>query len=171
MYSTPTFLNRSAFPRVIELLSLENDLSWAQSIAERTSLDARLHIVTVDGAMHLGARLVPLGKYDLVFVDDSTCVMDRGMTIKAVGAAAGPASVVVIHDFEVATYWRALPRGIHVFVFDAIMPLTAVCWKDRTIDPRRLHATNKMIKRFASKIPLEATDAWYHALHTAADQP
>jgi hypothetical protein len=171
LYSTSTFLNRNIFPKLIELLSFENDLRWAESIAPLASKDPRLHILSVEGAMHVAARGAPLAKYDLLFVDDSTCVEDRCKTIEAVGDSVGSGTAMLIHDFEVHDYRRALPHGIRVFVFDAFMPLTAVCWKGRMIDPRRLRATNERIKRLARRIAPEAADAWYDALYTSSNQP
>lgn len=170
LYSTSTFLNRNIFPKLTELLSFENDLRWAESIASLASKDPRLHVVGVEGAIHVAARGAPLAKYDLLFVDDSTCAEDRCKTIRAASASVGPGTAMVIHDFEVPGYRRALPYGLQVFVFDALMPLTAVCWKGRTIDPRRLQAASEKIKRLAGTIATEAAVAWYDALYTTANK-
>jgi hypothetical protein len=171
LYSTSTFLNRNIFPNLTELLSFENDLRWLESIAALASKDPRLHVISVEGAIHAAARGVPLTGFDLLFVDDSTCTEDRCKTIGIVSASVGSGTAMLIHDFEVRDYRRALPRGIQVFVFDALMPLTAACWKGRMIDPRRLHATNERIKQLACRIAPEAADAWYKALYISSDRP
>src|SRR5213083_1622075 len=50
-YSTSTFLDRSAFPDLITLHSLENDRHWIEKMSEMIRKDPRASLSFVDGPM------------------------------------------------------------------------------------------------------------------------
>jgi len=163
-YSTLTFLNRSAFPKLVDLLSLENDREWFDNIAGRVGGDTRLEMVYVNGPMSLAASNIEIGGYDLVFLDDSMNLSERAATIKEVAAKRADSTVVVIHDYELAEYQRAAAAFTHRFKFDCLNPNTGVLWNNAPVAKPELRALNKLIKRHASRLQPSDVDGWARAL-------
>lgn len=163
-YSTLTFLNRSAFPGLVKLLSLENDAEWFARMAGRVSVDPRAEMRSVDGPMSLAASGVEIGGYDLVFLDDSNTVAERAATIREVTAKPADATVVVIHDYEMAEYQRAVSGFTNRYGFDCLNPNTGVLWNNAPVTERELHSLDELIKRHAGRLQPEDVDGWIRAL-------
>ena len=70
-YSTKTFLNRTAFPDLRELQSVENDRAWAEQLRGAVGGDARCVVNVVSGAVSNAVERFDLESFDLVLIDDS----------------------------------------------------------------------------------------------------
>ena len=103
-FSTGIFLNREAYPDLESLVSLENDREWYEQLLSQVEGDARIDFRLTDGAISDAVETVETQTADLVFIDDSTCAVDRSATIRAVLATAERKPLIVIHDFEVPDY-------------------------------------------------------------------
>src|ERR1044072_7607495 len=65
-YSTKTFLQRSVFPDLEELHSVENDPAWAETVREVIKHDPRSSVTTVSGAMCEVVEKFDLEAFDLI---------------------------------------------------------------------------------------------------------
>jgi Predicted O-methyltransferase len=144
-YSTLTFLNRSAFPYLERLQSIENDASWAESIKEAANNDDRWNLSLVDGdiadclqvnsdnhvnPVKLPFRAKSLEAYDLILIDDSKSSAQRAATIHAVAACQPERPWIVIHDYEVEEYRNAARGFEQRYAFKTFTPQTGlVCNK------------------------------------------
>ena len=140
-YSTLTFLNRTAFPHLERLHSVENDDTWAATIREAAK-DDRWTLQLVKGEI---ADSVPdLESFDLILIDDSKTSAQRAATIRAVARKQPQHPWIVIHDFEVEEYREAASGFKHRYRFRSYNPETGVVanqmtdWKmvDRVIRSR-----------------------------------
>lgn len=164
-YSTLTFLNRAAFPRLVKLLSLENDAEWFARIAGRVGDDPRAEMVSVGGSMSAAASGVEIGGYDLAFLDDSTTVAERAATIREVTGRPADSTVVVIHDYEMAEYQQAVRGFTNRYRFDCLNPNTGVLWNDAPVTEPALHALDESIKQHTGRLRPEDVDGWVRALN------
>ena len=109
-YSTLTFLNRSVFPWLERLRSIENDATWSQRVAELAKNDVRWTLDLVDGEIAESVPDVNLETFDLILIDDSKTSAQRTATIRAVANKQPQRPWIVIHDFEFEEY-RNAARG------------------------------------------------------------
>lgn len=138
-YSTLTFLNRSAFPDLERLHSIENDDAWATTIQEAAQNDPRWTLQLVNG--EISESIPDLESFDLILIDDSKTSVQRAATIRAVAHKQPQHPWIVIHDFEVDEYRDAASAFKHRHRFRAYNPETGVVanrvngWKtlDRSI--------------------------------------
>lgn len=159
-YSTLTFLNRSAFPHLERLHSIENDVSWAETINEVAKNDARwtLRLVTTDIADSV--RDLELESFDLIFIDDSKTSEQRASTIRAVGEKRLRHPWIVVHDFEVDEYRRAAAAFKHRHRFRAYNPETGLVCNQ----PNQLKSLDRAIKANARTIKADEVQQWINAL-------
>ena len=122
-YSTLTFLNRSAFPDLERLHSVENDDSWAATLQE-TVKDDRWTLQLVKG--EIADSVADLEAFDLILIDDSKTSLQRAATIRAVARKQPQHPLIVIHDFEVEEYREAATGFKHRHRFRAYNPETGV---------------------------------------------
>ena len=163
-YSTLTFLNRSAFPGLVELRSLENDAEWFAKIARRVGEDPRVEMIHVDGLMSLVAPDVDMSGCDLVFLDDSTNVDERASTIRAVAAKRLDSTVTIIHDYEMLEYRRAAGAFKNRFNFNSLNPNTGIVWNNAPIDVHKLRSLNKLIKQHSGCLHPSDVNGWIRVL-------
>ena len=69
-YSTLTFLNRTAFPHLAELHSIENDSEWSDTMREAARNDDRWTLQVVDGDVANAVSDLDLERFDLILIDD-----------------------------------------------------------------------------------------------------
>jgi hypothetical protein len=105
-YSTLTFLNRSAFPNLERLQSIENDASWAEALQDSVK-DDRWNLKLVDGEIADSVSDLDLEKFDLILIDDSKTSTQRAATIRAIANQQPQRAGIVIHDYEVEEYRNA----------------------------------------------------------------
>jgi hypothetical protein len=124
-YSTPTFLDRSIYPGLQDLFSVEPVKEWREKVASVVKLDPR-HRVIEDWTE------IDPDAFDLIFVDSGQTAAERVADIERIAHTVRP---VVIHDFEVHDYqgWFDIE-----FVYDQVTPWTAVCWNGKLYDRREL---------------------------------
>src|SRR6185312_1569707 len=65
-FSTLTFLNRSAFPHVERLHTIENDVSWSETINEVAKTDERWTLQLVKGEIADCVAKLDLESFDLI---------------------------------------------------------------------------------------------------------
>src|SRR5262245_32309335 len=125
-YSTLTFLNRSAFPQLERLHSIENDDSWAQTMQEAAKDEHRWTLRLVNGEISESIADLDLESFDLILIDDSKTSAQRAATIRAVAATQPQRPWIVIHDFEVGEYRDAASGFKHRHRFRSYNPETGV---------------------------------------------
>jgi len=123
-YSTPLFLDRTFFPKLTHMISVETDVEWAQ----RVVLDPRHTVVIWPPEVLLTTTLVP-DAFDLIFVDNGGEPL-RIATIEWLASLELKHADVVIHDFEHEPYQRAAAPFQYKYVYKEHSPWTAMCWND-----------------------------------------
>jgi hypothetical protein len=131
-HSTGIFLDRSLFPDVTVVDSVETDPSWFLKVSERFGHDERLSLQLVDGSVASHLLGMDLSRYDLVMVDDSDSLEARAASIRAVTSAAGQGQLVVVHDAEISEYRKAARALRKAVRFATLTPQTLVGWKGRS---------------------------------------
>lgn len=163
-YSTKTFLQRSIFPDLKLLHSVENDARWAATIRDAVKDDRRCVVTVVDGAMSNVVRRFDLETFDLVFVDDSTSAAERAATIRALASMMPANPWLVIHDYEVEEYRRACAGLKQRFTFNAYNPQTGLAANGRlSSELRTLH---RHLKNNSSRLRPENVEGWLRVLRT-----
>ena len=168
--STPTLLDRSMFPDLESVVSLENDAEWLDRVAAATD-DARLELRLVDGSVRRAVAAAEVNAADMVLIDDSRAVEDRAATIEAVLDSLDPAvpTTILVHDAETPEYLSLLRsktarggslEGAHLFVFDAFEPHTGCLSTDPRCTPSRLRALNRRIARQTATTQPDDLAAW-----------
>jgi hypothetical protein len=159
-FSTPTVLNRAAFPDLEHLDSLENDPDWAKTVQELVGPDPRLDLRLVDGSIGPAVAKLDVGAYDAVLIDDSTRLEDRVETIKEVAARAASSTIVLIHDYEVSEYRIASASFKNRFAFTAFTPQTGALSNGSLPGRRTLVWLNSRIKFMARRLDPGDIDGW-----------
>src|SRR5205085_9939908 len=149
-YSTLTFLNPSAFPKLRKLKSMETDPDWLLRIDQETDSDTRVELEHIKGQMCLAVSGVELNNYDLVFVDDSNTPEERSATILEIADNCVNKTIVVIHDFEVPLYQQAAKSFAHSFKFNSLYPHTGVVWNEADVSKKNLKKLRSDIKRHSN---------------------
>ncbi len=162
-YSTLTFLNRSAFPDLERLQSIENDASWAQTIQEATK-DKRWHLQLVDGEIAESVSLLDLEAFDLILIDDSKTSAQRKATIRAIASRWPQRAWIVIHDYEIDDYRKAATGFKHRYTFRAYNPQTGLVSNSAIGKARSL---DRLLKKNKSLQP-DNVEGWMNAFSNSA---
>ncbi|HET6851223.1 MAG TPA: class I SAM-dependent methyltransferase [Pyrinomonadaceae bacterium] len=136
-YSTLTFLNRSAFPHLERLHSIENDACWAETIQKLTQ-DQRWRLQIVDGEIAESVSLLDLEAFDLILIDDSKTSAQRKATIRAIASRWPQRAWIVIHDYEVDDYRQAAIGFKRRYTFRAYNPQTGLVSNHAIREVKRL---------------------------------
>lgn len=155
-YSTLTFLNRSAFPHLERLHSIENDGSWAQTIEEAARNDRRWRLQLVNGEICESVAGLELESFDLIMIDDSKTSAQRAATIGAIAAKEPRRPWIVIHDFEFEGYRRAASVFKHRHRFRAYNPETGVV----TNQMNDWQSIDRVIKSKSKSLEPDAIAQW-----------
>jgi hypothetical protein len=158
LFSTNTFLNRSAFPDLEVLQSYENDATWYETVKQIVKADPRLILTLVDGLMQQVVDAKAVQNYDLVFIDDSSNSHQRSSTIRAI-IAAQP-KLAVIHDFETFAYRRATKGSHRCYRFSALLPNTGVVWNDDYFTIGQLNELNNIIAEHKLQLAPDNLQGW-----------
>lgn len=161
-FSTPTFLNRSAFPDLELIVSIEDNRSWADEVRRLCDGDERLRLECVPSPVRDWVRSSQIDGFDLILVDDSITASDRAATIRALLSRVSQSYLIVIHDFEVAAYQMAAAGAEHRFAITAVNPNVGICWQDREIDELNLKHINRVIRQNPT-IGMDDVDQWIRA--------
>jgi hypothetical protein len=122
-FSTRLFLDRTYYPDLVELVTVEQDRKWVVCHD-----DPRHKIAIVEEPIEPFLEMVDLSHVDLIFVDNSTSGERRCDTLRWVAAHAGR-SLVVAHDFDVPSYAEAAGGFEYCIVDDRQSPHTALLWR------------------------------------------
>lgn len=166
-YSTFTFLDRRAFPHLIELESLETDAAWAGQIAEKYRCDPRLRLRLVKDPLESTLEQLPLGSYDLLLVDHSDKYEVRAATISFLAKRAPGQVLVVLHDYEIPLYRRAARGFRHKFEFTAFTPSTCAAGGHFLARCAALRLLDRTVKNHARTLEPGHTTAWMDLLDAA----
>jgi len=148
-YSTLTFLNRTTFPQLERLHSVENDEAWAVTIH-----DDRWSLELVNGEIADAVADLDLESFDLILIDDSKTSAQRAATIRAVARQQPQRPWIVIHDFEVDEYRKAAADFKYCHRFRAYNPETGVVAKG---DLKRI---DRVIRSKAKVFEPDAIERW-----------
>jgi hypothetical protein len=161
-YSTLTFLNRAAFPHLERLQSVENDVTWAETIHEAAKSDERWTLKLMRGEIADSVPTLDFEAFDLVLLDDSKTSAQRSATICAVAGKQPQRPWIVIHDFEVDEYRRAAAGFKQRYAFKAFNPETGVV----SNSPIHLKFLDRIIKARARTLASDQTAQWIRVLAT-----
>jgi len=162
-YSTRTFLNRSAFPHLKELRSLENDPLWARTMSLSVAADSRCTISFTGASIAEALSTLDIDYFDLVFVDDSASSEQRTATIRALSALRPQNPWVLIHDYEVEEYQRAAAGFSHRFVFDASNPESGLVFNFKP-NEIKIKQLNRDLKAHSSRLEPDDVSSWLRVL-------
>ena len=160
-YSTKTFLERSVFPELQQLQSMENDSRWAETMREAVQDDARWNVTVISGAMGDAVAKVNLEAFDLIFVDDSTNAADRAATIRALASLRPSNPWLVIQDYEVEEYRVASAGFKERFTFKAYNPQTGLVSNSGL--PSAVKRLDQRLKDSALSLAPDNADGWLRA--------
>jgi hypothetical protein len=166
LHSTPLFLNRSAFPNLESLHSIESDAAWITKVQEATNGDPRLQLEHVPEPIESAIEELTLEDYDLVLVDSSSERSRRAATIGALAKVCPSQVVVVIHDFEIDLYRKAATGFPHRIEFRAFNPCTGVCYGHRNVR-RALSKTRKIVNLHANLLAPDDVGSWCETFRRA----
>lgn len=166
--STLTFLNRSVFPSLATLDSVENDPLWLQKLSTIAGIDSRLRLQLTRGAIHSAIEKTDLEGYDLIFVDDSATSEERAETIRAISMRQPRHAVVAIHDFEVQDYRKAAMSFENHFIFKAYTPQTGIVWNGNKNLAKTLRRLSLLVKTHAKQLEPDDITEWHRVLKTTA---
>ncbi len=121
-WSTPLFLDRTYYPNLEELVSVENDVVWAETT--RTD-DPRHRMSVIPEPIEPFLDDMDFNKFDLVLIDNSSSPERRIDTIKYVSSHPSR-SMVVMHDFDYPPYRDAVSGFGFALVDDRQLPWTAL---------------------------------------------
>ena len=159
-YSTLTFLNRSAFPHLERLHSIENDDAWATTIQQAAKDDQRWTLQLVNG--EISDAIPELESFDLILIDDSKTSTQRAATIRAIARKQPQHPWIVIHDFEVDEYRDAASAFKHRHRFRAYNPETGVVSNANAVSGWKL--IDREIKTNVKTLEPDAIKDWVLSL-------
>lgn len=155
-YSTLTFLNRSAFPQLERLHSVENDDSWASTLQEAAKNDDRWTLQVVNGEISECVSDLDLESFDLILIDDSQTSVQRAATIRAVADKQPQHPWIAIHDFEVEEYREAASGFKYRQRFRGYNPETGVIANEML----QLKVIDRIIRSTAKVFEPDAIARW-----------
>lgn len=163
MYSTLLFLNRVAFPELMEIVSYEDDADWAKRVALDAAGDDRLSMRTVASV----PECVPdtIDDFDLILIDDSSSATIRTRTVLSVANRRPINALVAIHDYELRELALATRSFDHVYCFRTFTPQVGVAWFGDAMSKRLLSQTESRIARHRTSLPVADIARWTTALH------
>lgn len=155
-WSTLTFLNRTAFPHLERLHTVENDTSWSETINEVAKTDERWTLQLVNGDIANSIPTLDLESFDLILIDDSKTSAQRAATIRAVAGKQPQHPWIAIHDFEVDEYQQAASGFRQRYKFKAYNPETGLV-SNSVINTRQLA---RLLKENSKALQPDDVNAW-----------
>lgn len=163
-YSTLTFLNRSAFPHLERLQSVENDATWAETIQQSVK-DDRWVLNLLSGEIADSVTDLDLDAFDLILIDDSESSAQRVSTIRAIAKRQPQRPLIVVHDFEVKDYQNAASGLGKRYVFKAYNPHTALVCQRRAGGEIRL--MSRLLKEKSKQLEPDDVKGWMSAFRNS----
>lgn len=160
-YSTLTFLNRSVFPDVTSVSTIESNSDWISKVYVAAKDDPRLRMRHVPEPIESILSELDLAEYDLVLVDSSTEAARRAALIRELADRSTGTGLVVIHDFEIDLYKRAAKGFLNRVGYSALNPCTGVLWHaERDGEKRTLKGIRRIISRQAKALAPDDIESW-----------
>jgi hypothetical protein len=159
-YSTLTFLNRSIFPQLERLQSVENDSSWGETLQEVAGKDNRWVLKLIEGEIANAVSNLNLEAFDLILIDDSTSSAQRAATIRATANRRPQRPWIVVHDFEVEEYQRAARDFGKRYIFKSYNPQTGLVCNNGGPDIKPL---NKILRQKSRSLEPDDLRRWVAA--------
>ncbi len=159
-YSTLTFLNRSAFPHLKQLQSVENDPTWAETIQESARHDERWTLQLVNGEIADSITHLDLEAFDLILIDDSKSSAQRAATIRSISARKSQHPWIVIHDYEVDEYRQAAIDFNQRYTFTTYNPQTGLMCNKANNEVKSLH---QFVKEKSKTLQPDDVQGWINA--------
>jgi hypothetical protein len=162
-YSTLTFLNRSAFPDITSVDSIESDSDWISKVSAAAKNDPRLKLQFVPEPVESILADLDLTQYDLVLVDSSTDETRRAALIRELAHRPTGCCLVVIHDFEFGLYKQAARGFVNCVDYSAFNPCTGVLWdvnRNSGNERKTLKEIRKIIGRHAKALAPDDVESW-----------
>jgi predicted O-methyltransferase YrrM len=163
VFSTTAFLNRTVFPQVEHLLSIENDNEWFVRVRDLVCTDSRASLVNVTGPIALSLSDAYIEQADLVMIDDSTDASSRAATIRAVLPRLRSDALMVIHDFEIQAYRDASKCIRSQFMFDVWQPCTGLL-SHTPLPTAQLKRLKAVLTAHRDELPLDNLSEWHRVL-------
>jgi hypothetical protein len=166
-YSTLTFLNRSAFPDLERLQSIENDASWAETFQDGIR-DNRWVLNSVNGEIAESVSTLDLEAFDLILIDDSKTSTQRAATIRAIADRQPQRARIVIHDYEVEEYRNAAKGFKQRHAFRSYNPQTGVVCNQAN---GNLKTLGQLLRANSKQLEPDDVERWIQAfVQTAPKQ-
>jgi hypothetical protein len=124
-YSTPLFLNKKAFPKVEEVVSVELDCEWRKKVRNVCGEDNRLSMLEKDPSIR-SFRDLDIACIDLIFVDNGP-EQHKIETIQWMSQACITDVLVVVHDAEHVPYRAEIDKFQSKLVSEKYNPGVALC--------------------------------------------
>jgi hypothetical protein len=160
-----TFLNRSVFPSVTSVCSIESDPDWISKVYAATKDDSRLIIRHVPEPIEGILAALNLSEYDLVLVDSSTEAIRRAAVIREIAIRDTGSGLVVIHDFEIDLYRKAAKGFANRIEFAAFNPCTGIVWRGDGDRRKVLGKIKEIVNRNAANLSPEDVGSWVAVFH------
>jgi hypothetical protein len=160
-YSTLTFLDRTAFPDVTSVSTIESDSDWISKVSAAANDDPRLTMRHVPEPIESILPELDMTEYDLVLVDSSTEADRRAALIRKLADRHIGTCLVVIHDFEIDLYKQAAKGFSNRVDYSAFNPCTGVLWHaKRDGDKKTLKGIRRTIGRHAQALEPDDIESW-----------
>jgi len=164
-YSTLTFLNRSAFPDITSVCSIESDLDWISRVYAAAKNDPRLRIRHVPEPIESVLAELDPAEYDLVLVDSSTEAPRRAALIRQLARRPTGTCLVVVHDFEIDLYKQAAKGFLKFVDYSAFNPCTGILWHAKRDGEKRLKDIRGIISHHAKTLAPDDIESWATVFH------
>lgn len=157
--STPCLADRSLFPSVKEVRTLEDDPEWANVLIALDLEPGRSCVDVVPSIRHRLATM-DIAPYDLVFVDNSMSVTERAETLAVVLDRVRSDAIVIVHDFEWRAYRAAVKYPWRYYSFRVWKPETGVLWRNERLDRQQMAALSRILYK-GSAAGIVSPDQWF----------
>lgn len=129
IYSTPTFCDRTIYPKVECVHSYENNGAWVRRVKKLYKrVPGKLTFISYGNSIVDAIDSIDFEYYDLLFIDNGVSSEERVATIEKVALAKPQRALVLIHDFDTVAYQWAADPFEHLMVYYTQLPQTGILW-------------------------------------------
>jgi hypothetical protein len=160
LFSTLTFLDRTACPSVEVLDSYEDDPEWFESMMTRVGGDARANLQFRQSPLAATVEQLDLADYDLILVDDSRTREERTGTLHSVFSRWTSVNVALVHDFEISEYRHASACPLERLTFNAYCPCTGALWRKDRLDRTLMRELKRTVAKNSARLDVADAQGW-----------
>ncbi len=157
-YSTPLFLNKSAFRKVEDVISVEPSAEWRDKVRDLCGYEERLTLLE-ENPKTLYTELV-----DLVFIDNGP-EQHKVETIRWMALACTKNVIVVVHDAETPSYRAEIDKFQTKFISEKYNPGTAICSNDNIRELAVEFLAIEMMVKGNYHIPVTDVLSWIEVMN------